>query len=530
MRVELVMDTTSDRLVAATADDLIILVHGTYAASDADEGASWWQRGSEAWRALSEKLPPGTQLPKRGRVFHWSGDNSERARIKAAQDLLTFLLDLESKDRSYHLIGHSHGGSVIWHALRLARLQKQSLDRLRSWSTVGTPFLQHRTRGAWHVANLVNLVLAILLFRPAYRTLCKLAHLTGSALFGLDEGINLPSDGAPGAMVAARGPALNVLEWLGVSVTETAEGVRLGSFDPAAGRSFFEYLFFSSEGLVILLVALLAAYVYLNLAAFFLSPVLESIRIRKEKRLERDAMGSFGGRWLGIWSSDDEAINGLRATLDLSISFVHRMAPRESVLFSDRLALLSRPYQWFLAPVYNAIFRPLLDGMVRSHVIKTAQGNNRPASQVIAVSPAPIQQEGLDLLPPIPDSLNREIVDNANRYASDIAPKLRKLLAGSSFVSGLEAFGNAISGRELVHTSYFDHPEILDLLAMHIAWSRGDLAHFERASEAKADLRAWFRGFKSQLGAESPFVTGLRERNTSIGNPLIRPRRRRQAA
>ena len=524
------MDTTSDRPVAATAADLVILVHGTYAASDADEGPSWWQRGSKAWCALSEKLPPGAQLPEQGRVFHWSGDNSERARIKAAQDLLTFLLELEAKGRSYHLIGHSHGGSVIWHALRLSRLRKQSLDQLQSWSTVGTPFLQHRTRGAWHIANLVNLVLAILLFRPAYRTICKLAQLTGSALFGLDDGIMLPSDGASGAMTAARGPVLTVVEWLGVSVTETAEGIRLGSFDPAAGQSFFAYLFFSSEGLVILAVALLAAYVYLNLAAFFLSPVLESIGIRKEKRLERDAMGSFGGRWLGIWSSDDEAINGLRATLDLSVSFVARMVPREPVLFSDRLSLLSRPYQWFLAPIYNALFRPLLNGIVRSHVIKTAQGNNRPAAEVIAVSPAPIQQERLELLPPIPDSLNREIVDSANRYASDIAPKLRKLMAGSSFVSGLESFGSAISGRELVHTSYFDHPEILDLLAMNIAWSRGDRDHLDLATEAKADLTAWFYQFKSHLGAEDTSGTVPCKRRASASTHLVRPRRRRQAA
>ena len=55
--------------------------------------------------------------PREGEVFHWSGENSERSRIKAGRDLLEYLLALESAGRGYHLIGHSHGGSVIWHAL-----------------------------------------------------------------------------------------------------------------------------------------------------------------------------------------------------------------------------------------------------------------------------------------------------------------------------------------------------------------------------------------------------------------------------
>jgi hypothetical protein len=133
------------------------------------------------------------------------------------------------------------------------------------------------------------------------------------------------------------------------------------------------------------------------------------------------------------------------------------------------------------------------------------------------VSPAPIEQVALKRLPPIPSELNREIVQDANRYASDLAPKLRKLLAEASFVSGLETFGHALSGRELVHTSYFDHPEILDLLAMHVAWSRGNREAL--AADTKAHLAIWFQRFKSQLGREDA-ATGLR----------IRPRRRRVAA
>ena len=139
-------------------------------------------------------------------------------------------------------------------------------------------------------------------------------------------------------------------------------------------------------------------------------------------------MRTYQGRWLGIWSPEDEAINGLRTTIQLSISFVSRMSLRESVLFSDWLSLVSRPYHWILIRFYNTLLRPLLDGIVRSHVVKTALGNNRPGAEVIAVSPAPI--ESIEA-PCLPDWLHQKISAEADRHARDIAPKLRRLAGGA---------------------------------------------------------------------------------------------------
>ncbi len=516
------MNATAKACTSTPKNDLVVMVHGTYAANDSDRGDAWWQLGSRPGRELSDRLPDGVEMPVDGEVFHWSGENSERARIKAAQDLLAHLLRFEASGRGYHLIGHSHGGSVIWHTLRLAKLQNRPLDGLRSWSTVGTPFLQLRTRGAWHVGNLIHLVMAILLFRPAYRVICKLTHLAGGAVFGTHQGITLPADGAPGSMTVARAPMLTILEWLDVSVTRTDSGIQVGTYDPTGGQSILEYLFFDTEGLVLLGVALLAAYAYFSLGILFLSPVLESLRMRKEARLENAVMNAFRSRWLGIWSSEDEAINGLRATLDMSVSFVSRMVPREPILFSDRLSRLSRPFQWLFAPIYNTLFRPLLDGVVRSHVIKAAQGNNRPAAEVVAVAPVPVSQPDLEDLPALPEVLNEKIVEGANCHASSFAPKLRKLLAQPSFVGGLTSFGQAISGRELVHTSYFDYGEILDLLTIHIAWARGDGATVRRAFDANPDLITWLHEFKSRLGEQLLPRPAVR----ADGPHLIKPRRR----
>jgi hypothetical protein len=518
--------TTASGHVAAD-QDLILLIHGTFAGSAAHEGDSWWQQGSPAWVELSKRLPAGARMPERGDVFHWSGENSERARIKAGQDLLERLLELETAGRGYHLIGHSHGGSVIWHTLRLATIRRKKLDGLKSWTTVGTPFLHYRTRNAWSPANVVSLLLALILLKPACKAFVVFFSFALAAVMGSNATLNIPSDQEVGLVMAVfRAPVLKIIEWAGVPLSTTDSGMRMGSHDPATGQSLFEYLFFSREGWVICLVVLLGGYVFLILASLFLNPVLESLRIRAEKRLERTAMETYRGRWLGLWSSNDEAINGLRATLDLSVSFVGQIAPRDRILLSDYLSLLSRPYSWMLAPVFNHFLRPLLDRAVRSLVVKTAQGNNRPAAEVIAVSPFPLPDSGTDAHPALPAELNSRLVDRANQHARDIAPKLRDLLAEPSFVAGLERFGHALSGHELIHTSYFDHPPILDLLALHVAWARRDYPALQQASRLQEDLWNWFCEFKGSVHETSHLGRSPRP----VQRPhLIRPRRRQPA-
>ena len=95
-------------------EELAILVHGTFAGADADSGENWWQSGSKEVIALQQRLPENVRIASGNEVFHWSGDNGERARSKAAAQLLEHLRPLEESGQSYHLVGHSHGGSVIW--------------------------------------------------------------------------------------------------------------------------------------------------------------------------------------------------------------------------------------------------------------------------------------------------------------------------------------------------------------------------------------------------------------------------------
>ena len=129
-------------------DAVAIMIHGTYASAVEDSGELWWQSDSPCSRRLQSFLPSFIRPTKEKEVFHWSGENSERARSKAAARLLRHLRSLEDQGQDYHLVGHSHGGSVIWNALQMSVLTKRPLRKLGSWTTVGTPFMHHRSRGS----------------------------------------------------------------------------------------------------------------------------------------------------------------------------------------------------------------------------------------------------------------------------------------------------------------------------------------------------------------------------------------------
>lgn len=469
---------------------LAVMVHGTFAGDPSDRGGKWWQLGSPFSERLKQQLPPGVRLPHGDEVFHWSGNNSERSRNRAAGRLLKRLEEHERHGQDYHLIGHSHGGSVIWHALKLATHQKRPLDGLKSWTTVGTPFLQHRSRGAFSPSNILAVLLTIVLLRPFCWYAWALYGTLKQAFLGGRPELIAPTDAELGYQALLRAPIVSLVELLGVRVDRQPDGIHLGSFDPAGDVSFAGYLFGSYEGLVMLGVTALSAYLFLNLALVCFAPALESYRIRAEYRLERHAYARFGARWLGIWSRDDEAINGLRATIDLSVNFVSPMMPRERVFASDAPSLLYRPILWFLAPAYNQAVRPLLDAYVRGIVVRSAQGNDRPTATLVEVTPTPVACSHGDFRP-LPRHFNDGLLEYSDSRARSIAPKLRRLLGQPSLGLGLEALSQELSGQELLHTSYFDHEEIAGLIARNMAFGTDGFSQ-PMASRLPITLLTWF--------------------------------------
>lgn len=118
----------------------IVTVHGTFSSGPL-EGQSWWQRGSSFASRLPE-LVEGVDGKLGIEPFVWSGLNSETERRHAGERLAARLAELEAAGEPYAVIGHSHGGSVLGAALLNAARNRQPLQRLQRWITVGTPFIK----------------------------------------------------------------------------------------------------------------------------------------------------------------------------------------------------------------------------------------------------------------------------------------------------------------------------------------------------------------------------------------------------
>jgi hypothetical protein len=78
----------------------------------------------------------------------WSGANSEVARRQGAYELARYLKQLQSDDavRTIHIVAHSHGGNVVWRAMRYLNRPTYKLGKVVA---LGTPFLHFDDRAAW---------------------------------------------------------------------------------------------------------------------------------------------------------------------------------------------------------------------------------------------------------------------------------------------------------------------------------------------------------------------------------------------
>lgn len=206
--------------------DFIIRVHGTGAGRPEDEGILWWQIGSDFQQDLEVQLGSrATCFPK---VYHWSGKNSERERRIAGRILYEdWLLPLEHHQCSYHLIGHSHGGSVVWSALCESMRRNRPLQSLKSWTTVGTPFLHYGTD-------------------PTDRWLGTLAITTSTLLviaYVLFPDSGLDSETARVVMAVLAFPLLGLVIPFGLlrGIVASVASIRLGRYHRLSGRAFAEY-------------------------------------------------------------------------------------------------------------------------------------------------------------------------------------------------------------------------------------------------------------------------------------------------
>lgn len=167
----------------------IYLLHGTY--SGEETGSEWWGPESTFSRMLAETLRDARQsLQIEIEKFRWGGDNSETVRRAMAARLLEELRSFErdAPSRAYHLVAHSHGGLVIWHALLRSVAEGQPLKNLKSWTTIGTPFLDYgpALRSIWLCVAALAAVVSLALFAYGngdfFQTFLASARWSGQSL------------------------------------------------------------------------------------------------------------------------------------------------------------------------------------------------------------------------------------------------------------------------------------------------------------------------------------------------------------
>ena len=130
----------------------IVTVHGTFAHIDTSTSEDdpsitdqWWKRDSDFEDRVTKFVNSdgSSGQPGSGVEFHpfvWNGDNSELSRRRAGLRLFWELKALEAQGEKYCVIAHSHGGSVVSAALQESAARGITLDGLKNWVTVGTPF------------------------------------------------------------------------------------------------------------------------------------------------------------------------------------------------------------------------------------------------------------------------------------------------------------------------------------------------------------------------------------------------------
>ena len=462
----------------SSQNELVFLIHGTFAGTDSDEGRRWWQRGSPFWCQLEQFLPEDITM---GDVFHWEeGPNSYRARVEAGGVLLNKLIELEKTRQGYHLVGHSHGGSIIWECLRQASFSRSGrnvssensrplkLPNLKSWTTVGTPFIDFAPK--------------LLLRRPITET--KPSSLRKRRILSFllpDFFMRIYGLWALG-VVASGSIAPFFFSWGFASEVYSADpNISVGTL------VLFALLGFAMPMLFFFPIALLAG--------AYLMRVAEAKEASRERLLMNNIVKEFGPKWLGIYSEHDEAIASIKASIDLNLSLIPKRENTQIIFFSDKIF---RSIHWLRRRInffYN-LFVPMLgNSFMAAQISRAVQGSDRPGCVAVATRTHPSWSDGFSM--PIPKDVDAQLVALADRRAAELIPQLRALLF--SFDGGplhltLNQDTDPTSG--LVHNNYFDVKEIVHMIANHIRMMSGCPSGHHEHNDAAVK---WIRAFKTNF-------------------------------
>ena len=494
---------------------VIVTVHGTFAAGP-EHGDKWWQKDSAFQRQINEWVSAtGGEL--RYMPFQWDGKNSEISRRAAGKALAKKLSEVTEPTV---LVGHSHGGSVIQHALAAAKQNNINLDHIQRIITVGTPFLTFApsrflfaTLGPWgkSLSLATMLVFLILLAGATSRSFYPETVLNTQKYLDLQaKAITYdPSTGVVGAVSAIV--LLVILYWIykrfrrrrlnrTVQLLKESQvafasrttcfqhpadeailGLRAGTQRPLEifQAKFFEPLL--SGALIVLPVLALTFiglfdsstdYLYELFKSFFsmFGVDYEPLKNTHERNVfsNLDRLGYALGRPWAIlfgFTSPDPITSAIITPIMALLVAVYVFVISAAIV--GVLSLCSRPLSKLLARVSNKL--------TTQQILDTSWGNDAIGEKCIEAGTSPLAANCVDCA--LPDELGKDLQERSDSALQRSIPKLREALnkfsASAHTQDDSYEFWDALDGDELIHNQYFRTPRFNMLVAQTIANTDG---------------------------------------------------------
>lgn len=449
----------------------IVTVHGTGDTAEGPDGDKWFQRGSQFCTRLLQHL--GAQGVGADIVPHlWSGANSAWDRERAANRLANRLRGLFRRYDSIHVIGHSHGGNVANDAavlLKWGLRRSANLEKFDSLTTVGTPFFNIKTGWPQKLAGIIFLIIAwgSAIFIPPLA-----AYLAYDVISGQND-MELTSQQEGYVMIALLALIIPCTLFM---LNMSRQGIRRILRPRTGGRtrtSVFAIWHQNDEA-----ISFLQRVEELNLEPFPRGSMFRS------SRATAISMGVLGVLIVGLANpilysfglADMMSFNTTNADEDVA----------SNILTVALLSLMAAPaiftavylgYRWLVGGFQELGVRAPMNRFVGGVLRGVAMG--RDGDQVLCnVSPRSHTHATQELV--LSGECAARMQTAANGAAGALIDKYRWALfsvGGDSSASLTSLTTDAMTWNSLIHTTYFDQPEVAAAIGDHIVRTVRDSAH-----------------------------------------------------
>lgn len=139
----------------------IVTVHGTGDTATGPDGPKWFQRGSTFTERLVKRLASHGIVAD----IHphlWSGANSAKGRELGSEKLARDLKRTAKDYAGVHVLGHSHGGNVANDAATMISWRRsKKKQKIDSITTVGTPFFKAELSASESLGGVIFLIISV---------------------------------------------------------------------------------------------------------------------------------------------------------------------------------------------------------------------------------------------------------------------------------------------------------------------------------------------------------------------------------